>query len=88
MELTGALSSRLMTCLGQIMEMVIDISNNQIIDTAESMVDQFRDHFQKMSGGESGAKWVSRFCKVYVTHRGFIVFPDVQRDHNVDTMQL
>ena len=53
------------------------------------MVDQFRDHFQKMIVGESGAKWVTRFCKVYVAHRGFIiVFPDVQRDHNVDAMQL
>jgi len=50
------------------MEIVIDMRDSQAVDNADSMVDQFREHFEKMTAGESGAKWVSRFCKAYAAH--------------------
>ena len=71
------------------MERIIDMRDSQTIDDADSMVDQFRDHFRKMASGESGAKWVSRFCKAYAAHREFItVLTNLACDTNVDAMQL
>jgi fatty acid synthase, animal type len=55
------------------MEVVADMCDSQTIDNADNMVDQFRDHFKKLASGETGAKWVSRFCKAYVAHREFII---------------
>ena len=66
----------------------MDMRNSQTIDDADSMVDQFRDHFQKVAGGESGAKWVSRFCKAYVAHREFITVLTNLPCTSVDAMQL
>jgi len=44
------------------------MSTSGSLDEADEVTRQFVDHFQKITAGSSGPKWVARFCKAFVAH--------------------
>jgi len=50
------------------MDVIADMATSGSLDHADDVTEQFADHFEKVTQGSSGPKWVARFVKAYVAH--------------------
>ncbi|KAH9940662.1 polyketide synthase [Amylocystis lapponica] len=51
-----------------IAEVVGDMAYSGVLEDADEVAHQFREHFAKTTANEPGIPWVARFCKAYAAH--------------------